>query len=162
MALTLDPSPIGWERGAGPCGWERGAGGRRGAWGTLSRRMGEGRGEGGIGGSRVKHFGNTRMIHYRQGLALGFETRDHFACVHADLDDLESDASSNWLFLLGHIDHTETTLTQFLQQLIITDNGAGTFERGRGNGHGSRALYRWAFQEAVVLQILQQGIHFGA
>src|SRR6266567_915438 len=106
-ALTLDPSPIGWERGAGR--WEK----------VRS-----------VGGSRVEHLRDVRVVQYRQGLALGFEAGDHFASVHADLDDLESDAAFDRLFLLSHINNAEAAFAEFLQQLVITNDGAWAFTQG--------------------------------
>jgi len=92
--------------------------------------MGEGWGEGGFGGSRVKHLGDVRMVQYGQGLALGFEAGNHFASVHADFDDLESDAAFYRLFLLGHIDNAEAAFAEFLQQLVITNDAARAFTQG--------------------------------
>jgi hypothetical protein len=61
------------------------------------------------------------VIHHRQRLTLGFETRHHLAAVHAQLEDLESDAAFHRLPLLGHPDFAETALTDFLQQLVTPD-----------------------------------------
>ena len=67
------------------------------------------------------------MVHHGERLTFGFEAGDDFACVHADFDDLQRDAAFHRLFLLGHIDDTETAFAQFLQQLVVADDRAGTF-----------------------------------
>src|SRR5258705_321691 len=54
-------------------------------------------------GAAVEHARDIRMIHHRQGLTLGFETRHDLAGVHAPLDDLERHAASH-RFLLFRCD----------------------------------------------------------
>ncbi len=102
------------------------------------------------------------MIHHGQRLALGFETGHDFPRIHADLDNFESDAAFDRLFLLGHINYPKAPFAELLEQLVVTDHGSGAFEWGRRNGHGGRAFYRWPFQEAVVLLVFQQGVDFRA
>ncbi len=92
--------------------------------------MGEGRGEGAFGRSRIENLGDVRVVHDRQGLALGFEAGHDFPRIHADLDYFESDAAFDRLFLLGHIDDAEAAFAEFLQQLVITDDAARAFAQG--------------------------------
>ena len=44
-----------------------------------------------IGGARIQHLGDVRMIHHRQRLPLRLEPRDHRLGVHPQLDDLQRD-----------------------------------------------------------------------
>ncbi len=67
-----------------------------------------------IRGSGVKHFGDVGMIHHRQCLLFGLESRDHLPCVHARLDDLQRHSPFDRLFLLGHIDHAHAPFADFL------------------------------------------------
>ena len=67
--------------------------------------------------ARIEHFGNVRMIHQRQGLALGFEAANDTASVHAELDNFEGDLSADRLLLLGHIDDSAAALADLLKEL---------------------------------------------
>ncbi len=44
-------------------------------------------------GAAVEDFGDVRMIHEREGLALGLEAGDDLFRIHAQLDDLEGDTA---------------------------------------------------------------------
>ena len=68
-----------------------------------------------LGGSRVEHPGDARMIHHRQGLALGLKAGDDLASVHARLDDLERHPTPNRLLLLRHIHRPETAFPDPLE-----------------------------------------------
>ena len=72
------------------------------------------------------------MIHHRQRLPLRLETRDDLLGVHAQLDDLERDATPHRLGLLGDIDHAAAALAHLLQQLVAPDRLAHGFVRGVG------------------------------
>ena len=89
-----------------------------------------------LGNSSVENPGDIRMVHHREGLALGFEAGHNFAGVHADFDDLERDAAFDRLSLLGHINDAEAAFAQFLQQLVFADDGARAFGHGRRRGRG--------------------------
>ena len=77
------------------------------------------------GGAGVKHLGDVRVVHQRQGLALGFETRDDRACIHAELDDFESDAATDRFFLLRQIHDAAAALADFFQELVPANALAG-------------------------------------
>jgi hypothetical protein len=64
------------------------------------------------------------MVHRGQGLAFGFERRHYLTGVHPQLDDLEGDAAADWFALFGGPDGAKTAFTQFLEQLVATDDGA--------------------------------------
>src|SRR5438094_9772572 len=81
----------------------------------------------------VEHLGDVGVVHHRQGLALGFKARDDLPGIHARLDDLEGDAPTHRLALLGQIDHSTATLPNLLQQLVAADPVTGLF----GNWQGS-------------------------
>ena len=70
------------------------------------------------------------MIHHRQGLSLAVEARDHRVGVHAKLDDLERNGSTNRPFLLGLKDDAEPAFAEFLNQLISPDVRTGSFADG--------------------------------
>ena len=75
------------------------------------------------------------MIHQRERLPLGFEPGNDFARVHAHFDDFKRDAAFDGLPLLGHINITEAALADFLQELVIADDGAWALgQRRRQNG----------------------------
>ena len=75
------------------------------------------------------------MIHQRQCLPLLFEARDDLASVHAELDDLQRDASRDRLLLFGEEHRAEATLADLLEQQVRADARAGTFT-DRRNGRG--------------------------
>ena len=58
------------------------------------------------------------MIHHRQRLPLRFKTRHHRARIHAQLDHLDSNSPVNGFLLLGHVNFTPPTFSQFLQDLV--------------------------------------------
>ena len=79
------------------------------------------------------------MVHHRQRLALGLETGDDRARVHARLDDLERDAAAHRLLLVGDIDHATAALADLLAQLVAPDPVPGLFgERRREADGGGR------------------------
>ena len=61
------------------------------------------------------------MIHHRQRLPLLLETRDDFARVHPQLDDLQRHRAPHRLLLLRHPDHAEAALADLLAQLVGAD-----------------------------------------
>jgi hypothetical protein len=69
------------------------------------------------------------MIHEGQSLSLCLKAGDDLPGVHAQLDNLERDATLDRLFLLGHIDHTHSTLADFLEQLVTANPVAGLLHR---------------------------------
>jgi hypothetical protein len=76
----------------------------------------------GFGRAAVQDARDARMVHHRQGLTLGFETSDDLPRVHAEFDDLQGDASSDGLFLLGHENDTEPTFADLLKKLVTSDD----------------------------------------
>ena len=80
----------------------------------------------------VQDFGDVRMIHHRQGLALGFEAGDDLPGVHPELDDFQGDAALDRLFLLSHVNHAEATLAEFLKKFVTPDLGAWFLQAGIG------------------------------
>ena len=83
------------------------------------------------------------MIHHRQRLTLGLEAGDHLPAVHAQLDDLESDAAFHRLALLRHPDFAESALTDFFEQLVAADHpGGNRFGGGRSQSRGKGLALR--------------------
>ena len=76
----------------------------------------------------VEDLGDGRVVHQRQGLALGFEARDNLARVHAGLDELDSDAAAHRLLLLRQPDLTHSALTDQFEQLVGPDDCPGCAE----------------------------------
>jgi hypothetical protein len=70
------------------------------------------------------------VVHHGQGLPLGLEASDDLAAIHARLDDLESNLALDGLGLLGHEDGAHAAFADLLQQLVRTDDRAGTFGDG--------------------------------
>ena len=75
----------------------------------------------------IEHLGDVRMVHERQGLALGLEAGDHLPGVHARLEDLEGHLTAHRLLLLGHEHQAEAAFADLLQQLVGTDDRARPF-----------------------------------
>ena len=72
-------------------------------------------------GAGVEDLGDGRMIHQRQCLPLGLETRHHFARVHARLDQLDGHPAAHRLLLLGEPDLAHAAFADQLQQIIRVD-----------------------------------------
>src|ERR1019366_10305328 len=83
-----------------------------------------------LGGTRVKHFSDVRMIHQGQRLPLRLKAGDDVFGIHAQLDDLEGDLAPDRLGLLGHIDHSPAAFTNLLEQLVPA-NAVTCFLQGR-------------------------------
>ena len=83
----------------------------------------------GVGGSRIEHPGDVRMIHHRQRLPLSLEPGDDHFGVHAQLDDLERDAAADRLGLLGDIDHAVPAFTDLLQKFVRAERATHGFVR---------------------------------
>ena len=67
-----------------------------------------------FGRAAVEHFGDIRMVHQRQRLALGFKPGQHGLGSHAGLDQLEGDHSPHRLALLGHPDRAHAPFADHL------------------------------------------------
>jgi hypothetical protein len=63
------------------------------------------------------------MIHQRQRLPLGLESRDHLPRIHARLDDLERYFAMDGLLLLGDEDQSHAALADLFQQLAAGRGG---------------------------------------
>ena len=70
----------------------------------------------------------------------GREPGDHLPGIHARLDDLQGDLAPDWLFLDGHVDDAHAAFTDFLDQLIRADLGAGAFGDGGEVNSGRDAV----------------------
>ena len=81
--------------------------------------------------SCVEDFGDAGMVHERQRLPLGLESRYDLAGIHAGLDQLEGDAAAHGLGLLGqpHLPHPAIAELahqyEALRQHIAGRHGAG-------------------------------------
>ena len=73
------------------------------------------------GGSGIEDLSDVRMVHEGEGLAFRLEAREDVFEVHARLQHLESDASSNGPVLVRQIDHAEPTTTQLFHESIGVD-----------------------------------------
>ena len=62
----------------------------------------------GLGGARIEHFRDARMVHQSQGLTFGFKAGHHLPGVHAEFDDLQRDLALYRLELFGQIDDPKT------------------------------------------------------
>ena len=69
----------------------------------------------------VEHVGDIRMVHHGQRLPFRLEAGNDLPRVHAGLEDLERDAASDGLRLLGHEDNAEPALANLFQQLVGSD-----------------------------------------
>jgi hypothetical protein len=113
--------------------------------------MGEGREVRALGRAGIEHLRNVRVVHEGQGLSFGFEAGDDFARVHAELDDLKGDATSDRFGLLGHVDHAAAAFAEFLEEFIAANvlaNG-GVGEVGRFEGDGGSIRVGLAVEDAV-------------
>src|SRR5262245_2125808 len=71
-----------------------------------------------FGSSCVEHASNVRVIHHCQGLALGFEARDHRLGVHPQLNNFERDSPPHRLLLFREVDDSATAFADPLDQTI--------------------------------------------
>ncbi len=69
-------------------------------------------GAAGIGGARVEHFGDVRMIQHRQRLAFLLETGDDLPCVHSQFDYFQCHAAADRVLLFGFVDNSHSAGTQ--------------------------------------------------
>src|SRR5678815_2664509 len=76
----------------------------------------------GLGHTGVEDPGDVRVVHHREGLALGLKAGHHLPAIHSELEDLEGDAAFNRLALLGHPDFTKAAFTELLEQLVAADS----------------------------------------
>ena len=76
------------------------------------------------------------MVHHGEGLALGLEAGHDFLGVHAELDELQSNAAFHRLALFGHIHAAETAFADFFQELVAANHGAEFFFVGDGDANG--------------------------
>jgi hypothetical protein len=77
------------------------------------------------------------MIHHRQCLSLGLESRDNTFGIHAQLDDLERHAATDRFFLFGHINHAAAAFANLLEQFVVANLVAGFFGERNAYQHGS-------------------------
>src|SRR5688572_18673119 len=77
--------------------------------------------------ARIVNGGDIRMFHHRQRLPLYLEALDHFAGVHAQLDDLERDFAPDRLRLLRPINDAEPAFTKLLNQFVMANDGTRLF-----------------------------------
>src|SRR5436190_16939115 len=70
------------------------------------------------------------MVHQREGLPLGFETRDDRARIHAKFDDLERHPTPDRFLLLGHPYDAAAAFADFLEQLVAANDHTGPFAAG--------------------------------
>src|SRR5262249_38288510 len=60
---------------------------------------------------------------------LGLEAGDYLTTIHSRLDDLERHAPFDRFLLLGHIDHSESTFADLLQELVRSNSPAPAIRR---------------------------------
>ena len=73
----------------------------------------------------VEDLGDVRVLHHRERLPLLLEAGDDLLRIHAEIDDLQRDATPHGLDLLRHPDHAETALADLLEELVRPDAVAG-------------------------------------
>src|SRR5580692_5430646 len=80
----------------------------------------------------IEDPGDVWVVHQRQGLELGLESREDLMRVHAGPDDLERHLPPDRSLLIGDVDDAEPPLADLLQQRVGADHGACAFG-GRWN-----------------------------
>jgi len=89
--------------------------------------------------ARIEDFRDVRVVHEGQRLAFRVEARHNLLRIHPQFHDLESHSASDRLQLLGHVNDTESTLADLLQEFVAVDDVAGLFRnRRRDNDSASR------------------------
>jgi hypothetical protein len=88
----------------------------------------------GISNPGVERAGDVGMVHERQCLPLDFEPGQHLPAIHALLDDLECDPTSNRDVLLGHEDDAKAPFADLLKELVWPDDAAGGLPHRVGDG----------------------------
>ena len=91
----------------------------------------------------VEDLGDVRVIHQRERLPLGVESRQHLLRVHARLDDLDGDAALDRFRLLGHPDVAHAPFADLFEQLVRADDIAGPLDRWLIDGRAE--LRAWLF-----------------
>ena len=76
------------------------------------------------GDTDVEHLGDAGMIHHRDGLAFGFETRNHFGVADAGLDNFHRHAAADGMVLVGNEHKPEAAFADFFSNPVRTDRGA--------------------------------------
>ena len=104
------------------------------------------------------------MVHHRERLAFGFESRQHRLGIHARLDQFHGHLASNRFGLLGDPNGAHAAFADFLQQLVAAGNDGSELLDGRTLGSGVVRLIRRGSVEQMVGAIvgLQQRIDAGA
>ena len=93
------------------------------------------------------------MIHHRQRLTLRLEPGDDGLGVHAELDDLERDATADRLRLFGDIHHAATAFAKAFHQFVASERLADRFVRRVGHIELDGGLDEgsgWQFIRCVV------------
>ena len=88
----------------------------------------------------VEHPGDILVLHQGEGLALGFESCDHFLRIHAELEDLERSTAAERALLLTQEDLTHSSFANELEQPVL----ANALQNRRGGQSSNR--YRHAQQ----------------
>ena len=116
-----------------------------------------------LGGARIKHLGDVRMLHQGQRLPLCLESRNDLPRVHARLNDFQRDAAENGRLLIGHVDDAHSPFADLLQQLVRPDDRAGSFELCfvGGRGEGSRRVSSLEKIAGFVVGV-EQGLDLGS
>jgi hypothetical protein len=82
----------------------------------------------------VEDLGDGGVIHERQSLPLGLESRDDFAAAHPGFDQLHRDTAADRFFLFGQPDLAHAAFSDFLEEVIAADHCTGGFFRRDGLG----------------------------
>src|SRR6266581_398505 len=97
----------------------------------------------GFGRTCIKHLGDAGVVHQRQCLPLGFKPGDHALRVHSRLDDFQSNPPADRGLLFSHVNHSVSTLTYLLEQLVMANAVAGFF--ADSPGATLRRFFRWSW-----------------
>ena len=108
----------------------------------------------------VENLGDIRMLHHCQGLPFQREPGRHLPAVHTRLDDFQCDLAANGVRLLGQPDCAHAALADLAEQLVRSDNRAGSLN-ARLVGDCSRHL-RQVEQVAGPCVAAQEGLDLGA
>jgi len=104
-------------------------------------------------------LGDVGMIHHGQGLSFRFEPSDDAARVHAQLDDLESDAALHGLALLGHVHHTAAAFPNLLEEFVAANHRAGLLGRHVRRDDGFGQFGGRLFEKTVCPMVSQQRLN---
>src|SRR6266850_3598511 len=98
----------------------------------------------GFGRPRIENLGDVWVVHQRQCLALGFKPADHALRVHPGLDNFQCDPPADRGLLFSHVNHSVSTLTYLLEQLVMANAVTRFFSRRKRWSCSCRPARSWS------------------